>query len=428
MENADSDAVNLRHLIHGFINERKQAKLDKLKPEQINEREELEQKYLPETWLADAARRVNQIQLATHTIKPIHPDARGTSLYVTDYPQRHGLVGSHCLKTASLADDVVGNAAALDVYKFLSLEHNSKTLLARMLQHDASINAALSENVELAQQWQQAFVGITQGNVSPTSDTLAKQLYFPLADGSYHLLAPLFPTSLVHKVHGQLREDRFSETAKASRDARRAEAYSPIGHKEYPNLVVQKFGGTKPQNISQLNSERYGENWLLPSFPPTWQSQGVQPPNHIDSVFSKYLLRRRAIRQLTKDLREFLIKKTDENNMEIRQQRAEFMARIVDEVFLFSFELLELPAGWSAASDCKLVKEEALWLDPYRRFQDEDFNKDYEWKDWPDEIAKRFGNWLNSVLATDKMPMGEAEAKEWQRDLDAELSLFRLEL
>lgn len=26
--------------------------------------------------------------------------------------------------------------------------------------------------------------------------------------------------------------------------------------REYPNLAVQKFGGTKPQNISQLNSER----------------------------------------------------------------------------------------------------------------------------------------------------------------------------
>jgi CRISPR-associated protein Csy1 len=428
MENSDSDAVNLRHLIHDFINQRKQAKLDKLKPEQINEREKLEQKYQPETWLANAAHRVHHIQQATHTLKPIHPDARGTNLFVIEYPERHSLVGTHCLTKDERADDVVGDAASLDVYKFLKIEYNNQTLLSRFIANDASINSALSENIELAQQWQQAFVGITQGNVSPTSDTLAKQLYFPLADGGYHLLAPLFPTSLVHKVHGQLREDRFSETAKVARDARRAEAYSPIGYKEYPNLVIQKFGGTKPQNISQLNSERYGENWLLPSFPPTWQSQGVQPPYHIDSVFSKYLLRRRAIRQLTKDLREFLAKKIDENNMEIRQQRAEFMARIVDEVFLFSFELLELPAGWSAASDCKLVKEEALWLDPYRRFQDEDFNKDYEWKDWPDEIAKRFGNWLNTVLATDKMPMGEAEATEWQRDLNAELSLFQLEL
>lgn len=424
MENSDSDAVNLRHLIYEFINERKELKL---KAEKNDLFAKIQSKYQPDVWLADAAKRASWLQLATHTIKPLNPDARGTELYVTKYINHDGLVGSHCLAN-SLVDDVVGNAAALDVYKFLKLTYKGKSVLTRLMLNDESIKIAMSENAELAQQWQQAFVGITQGNLSPTSNTLAKQLYFPLADGCYHLLAPLFPTSLVHKVHGQLREDRFSDTAKAARNARRAESYSLVGYKEYPNLVIQQFGGTKPHNISQLNSERYGENWLLPSFPPTWQSQGVQPPNHIDSVFSKYLLRRRSLRDLTKGLREFLIKKTDENNMETRQQRAEFMARIVDEVFLFSFELLELPAGWSAASDCKLVKEEALWLDPYRRFEDEDFNKDYEWKDWPDEIAKRFGNWLNSVLATDKMPMGEAEAKEWQRDIDAELSLFRLEL
>lgn len=427
-ENSNSDVVNLRHLIHSFIDERKQAKLDKLKPEQTDERAEIAQKYQPETWLADAARRVNQIQLATHTLKPIHPDARGSNLYVTNYPERHLLIGSHCLKPANLVDDVVGNAAALDVYKLLKLEHNGQTLLTRLLNNDANIKHALSENAALAEQWQQAFAGITQGSLGSTTDTLAKQLYFPLPDDGYHLLAPLFPTSLIHHIHTQIREDRFSEAAKTARDARRADAYSSTGYREYPDLVIQKFGGTKPQNISQLNSERYGENWLLPSLPPIWQSLDIKPPLHINSVFGKHLLRRRGMRDLIKRLREFLIQKQNENNMAIRQHRAELMARIVDEVFLFSFELLELPAGWSTNADCQLVMEEALWLDPYRRFNDEEFNKAYEWKDWPDEIAKRFGNWLNSVLASDHTPMADAEALEWQRDLDAELSLFRMEL
>ena len=28
----------------------------------------------------------------------------------------------------------------------------------------------------------------------------------------------------------------------------------------------------------------------------------------------------------------------------------------------------------------------------------------YEWKDWPDEVASRFGNWLNGLLLTHGLP------------------------
>lgn len=423
-----TDVAEWRQIIHAFIHERKQAKLDKLKDEDVKEKQAIEMAYQPETWLADAARRVNQIQTATHTIKPIHPDARGSSLYVTRYPEHlPGLVGSHCLGNA-LTDDVVGNAAALDVYKLLKLEHNGVSLLKRLLAGDAIAKAALSSNSELAEEWSESFIGITESNGRPASDTLAKQLYFPLVEGGYHLLAPLFPTSLVHHVHQQMREDRFGEDAKVSRDARKHDLFAAQGFSEYPNLVIQKFGGTKPQNISQLNSERYGENWLLPSLPPTWHTNDLKPPTSVATVFDKWLFQRRSIRELTRSLREFLKKTGDYTNVGIRQKRADLVAHIVDEVILFSFELLELPAGWSAEAGCRLDRSEALWLDPNRRFSDEDFNKEYEWKDWPDEVARRFGKWLNTVIATDLTPMGEAEAQQWQHDLEQEISLFRLEM
>lgn len=428
MQESNASAVHWRQLIHAFIDERKQAKLDKLKPEQIEERQAVEQAYQPETWLADAARRVNQIQTATHTLKPVHPDARGTNLYVTRYPQHPStLVGSHSIATA-LADDVVGNAAALDVYKLLKLEHNGQTLLQAIMAQSPAVQTALSTNAEHAQAWMQALAGITEGTSRPTTDTLAKQLFFPLTTGGYHLLAPLFPTSLVHHVHLQMREQRFGEAAKTARDAYKNKAFSEQGFCEYPNLVVQKFGGTKPQNISQLNSERYGENWLLPSQPPQWRKQAIKPPTQVVTIFEKWLYKSSAIRQLVRGLRQFLKKIKDYNNVAIREQRAEFVTRIVDEVLLASYELLELEAGWSAAADCRLDRQEALWLDPYRRFSDDEFNKEYEWKDWPEEIAIRFGNWLNAALKTDELLMGEAEAQQWQSDLDAELSLFRLEM
>ena len=45
----------------------------------------------------------------------------------------------------------------------------------------------------------------------------------------------------------------------------------------YASLAVQELGGTKPQNISQLNSERRGDNYLLASLPPVWKTVAVQP-------------------------------------------------------------------------------------------------------------------------------------------------------
>lgn len=95
--------------------------------------------------------RVTQIQCATHTLKPIHPDARGSNLYVL--PQNLPSlteVGTHCLG-ANYRDDVVGNAAALDVYKFLTLQHQGQTLLQLACVEDADFLAALSNDAKEAQ-------------------------------------------------------------------------------------------------------------------------------------------------------------------------------------------------------------------------------------------------------------------------------------
>ncbi|ERO62439.1 hypothetical protein P308_04240 [Pseudomonas piscis] len=86
-------------------------------------------------------------------LKATHPDARGSSLHVA--PQtlpRHREVGSHMLGS-DYAQDIVGNAAALDVYKFLKLEVEQRRLLDWLLEDDADLLAALSPDPALAQSW-----------------------------------------------------------------------------------------------------------------------------------------------------------------------------------------------------------------------------------------------------------------------------------
>lgn len=424
------DAEQIRHTITVFLQDRLQPKLDKLKNGEDEARRKLLAEHEPQTWITDAARRVSQIQQVTHALKFTHPDAKGSSLSAPGNPQAGKfLVGSHTIADA-LLPDVVGNAAALDVYKFVRLEVDGRSLLDRAIAGDSALATALSDDPDWARKWMAAFATLPEPNDKPTTHKLAKQLYWPLGEGRYHLLAPLFPTSLVQVVWAGIREDRFSDEAKAAREARREKRAHPHGYREYPHLAIQKFGGTKPQNISQLNSERYGENWLLPSLPPTWQSDPIRPPFFTESVFSRRFGKRRDVQELTRSLRSFLksVARPDLNTIDIRNRRAELVIAIRDELLQFAAEIHELDGGWSRDERCRLNPAEQCWLDPKRAATDEEFAARWRRGDWRDEICRRFGNWLNAAISTDRTPLGQAEAEAWQTALDDELRMIRLEL
>ena len=432
-DSSDSRQADLRNLISTFIQERCQLKLDKLSDDDDEKRQKLLDEHQRETWLEDAARRVAQIQLASHTLKPIHPDARGTNVYLQENQcVEHALVGTHVLDSGR-ADDVVGNAAALDVFKFLKLACDGKSVLSRALENDSALLAALSDDAEQAQTWIDAFAGIVEGKADTASHTLAKQLYFPLHDGTYHLLAPLFPTALVHRLHDTLQTDRFSDEVKAARAAHKAKSAWHEGFREYPDIAIQKLGGTKPQNISQLNSERGGVNNLLPSVPPSWRSEPVRPPMRYKSIFAKYgpLGSRRDIGDCLKTLRKFLLDAKDWNNRKIRNRRAALVAEIIDLVLDYAGHVQEdIPSGWSMLPECRLDTVEKIWLD-----RDAEREEDAEAEavvipqgDWAEEICSRFANWLNAAISTDGTPMGDEEHREWKILLLEELHTFREEI
>ena len=146
----EAQALRLRAVIKDFLQARLQPKLEEIKKreDKLPEGDHEEQRKLEldrqqrvdaydlETWIADAAKRAGQIQQATHALKFTHPDARGSSLNTPGHPQAGDLtVGTHTLGH-DYKPDVVGNAAQLDVYKFLCLEADGETLLNRVIRSD----------------------------------------------------------------------------------------------------------------------------------------------------------------------------------------------------------------------------------------------------------------------------------------------------
>ena len=115
---------------------------------------------------------------------------------------------------------------------------------------------------------------------------------------------------------------------------------------EYPHLAIQKLGGTKPQNISQLNSERRGDNCLLASLPPVWQSPTIKPVLGVASLFEVFRWRR-EVRTLAAHLRRFL-EGDPARNEDTREHRDELVETLLDELMQFTAEVQTLAPGWSA--------------------------------------------------------------------------------
>lgn len=405
--------TSLRSAVHAFVAQRLEAKLEKLKPDETDKRAELIAAHQPEPWLDDAARRVAQLQLATHTLKPLHPDARGTQIYQAATASDDSVIGTHSLRREDVAADVVGNAAALDVFKLLKVtDARGETLLAKLLRDDPEAAVALGDG-DVGQARAAALKQIAAVPQSPASHTHGKQLYFPLADGSYHLLAPLFPTSLVHHVHQHLQQTLFGDDTVAARKARRDQRGHPQGYRDYPHLLVRAFGGTKPQNISQLNSERRGKAHHFSMLPPIWRSQGTRPIHGQKNVFGDRaaFTSRKPVREAVKALRDYLARVADEeSNVRIREQVEALTEELIEQLILFTAEYRDLPAGWSNSDDCVLQKSQRFWLDPGAELPE-----GAEAVDWPAEVARAFAAWLKSALSSKDAAMQTEEFEEWVR-------------
>lgn len=422
----EQDLAGRIHVIRGvitdFLSERLEAKLSKL-PADDPKRADLIAQYQPTAWLEDAVRRVRQIQAVTHALKGVHPDARGTNLYVEPSSMApHAVVGSHVLGT-DFAGDVVGNAAALDVYKFLKLEAGGRTLLDWLSADDPAAVRALSDDESKAREWQAAFVGLTLAREeAAASHALAKQVYWLAGedaadDAHYHLLAPLYATSLAQAVHEVLQEDRFGDANKAARAARREGKEHEGAIRDYPALAVRKLGGTKPQNISQLNSERGGVSYLLGSLPPQWDLSVPRQLWGVTSVFGPPLMRHGDVRAILRALLRFL-QKDPPSNAETRDRVEAYVGDLIDELVAMASEIRRsLPKGWTADPRCTLVREERFWLDPWRAEEDSDFRGEWLSMDWPARIGHRFGNWLNERLKTLSPYLGDVEHRHWKKEL-----------
>lgn len=422
---ARETSTELKQLINNFIQAKRDDKLKKATKKTSSEAKikQIYKDYTPANWIEKASKRVAQIQLVTHAVKYTHPDAQGSSFYL----ETNGQKPNQYVSTRSLqepTDDVVGNAAALDVYKFLKLKltDDNESLLARMLRNDQSLREALPVDDTTIDQWFHRFCAIKQPKNRVATHRLAKQVYFPVRNGlsNYHIVAPLYPSALSHVIYQRVQQ-RYSHLAFEARQAYKNQQPHAERHRVYVNLAVQHFGGDNQQNISQLNSERRGQGYLLPSLPPQWQSQSVKAPLQ-ESIFPAFEYHNRSLIQAMSDFLE-RVQHTDATEA-IRRQREAFVDQIMEQLIGYTAAIQNIEGGWSARADCQLNEYEALWLDPGRGDMEEEWQQRRVTTDWLDAVADRFAFRLNQALRTNQIQLDDDVYREWKKRFKQEINLL----
>jgi CRISPR-associated protein Csy1 len=435
-------------LVRAYIQGRAEARLEKLDKEAEKQKKEAAAdvltlaeiagnhtakraeeaaKYQPCAWLSGAAARAKQISFATHPAKFTHTDAKGSSVYAA---KRDAIPDAHYLTTVDLAApdiDVDGNAAALDVAGFLQLTVNGISLASMIAQNDMSALQTFAENDAQLDEWRLGFQQAL-ADKDICSHTLSKQLYIPVAKNAYHIVSPLFASSLTQALYQRIADSRFTDAAKEARKLKREGKFSTAVTVDFFNVAVQTFGGTKPQNVSQLNSRRGGKTFLLSCQPPTWTERLLPSLTQKDAFWQAYGRQYNGLAWRTaKSLKNFLSSITEKDSTKPRRdQRADLVDELIDLLLQYAAEVRGMTehAGWTAQS--QLSRAEQLWLDPLR--QDAQFQSERGTFDWQQEIANQFAGWLNRQLQDDKLVMKDVEYREWSKLLRKKLALLKEEL
>lgn len=356
---------------------------------------EASEKFQLKAWLPDAAKRAKQITIASHPSKFSHPDAKRLGItpdkkYACDGYLRSGNFSHQQFDAFSGKNglDVFGNAAALDVYKFLSiLLVDNRTVLSHLEENSEEIQRILSIQTISYEEIRESFLRIKNSDTQST-DPLIKQVYFPVNNG-YHLLSILTPSGLVTEIRGRIRSMQSSDEAKQARICRKEMKYHEKGFSEIFNLTQIKYGGSNAQNISILNVRNGGNAYLLPCLPPQFDSRQARLPK---SNFFKDTLNPRHFKDAFSPLH--LLLATDRNNIKVRTSIQKHIQEIVLQVLYQVHAVREQGTrsnglGWSKTEYFEnLPKPQQIWLD------DANLDTRQQTAEWLHIVLSDFARWI----------------------------------
>ncbi|EGQ9108289.1 type I-F CRISPR-associated protein Csy1 [Vibrio cholerae] len=389
-------------VIAAFFAERKEAWLKKnisaamSDAEVLEKQQECEQNFLLDNWLPDAAKRAGQIAVASHPCTFSHPSARKnkngyvSSIIAKNKPRIDGFLRSG---NVSVEPDALGNAAALDVYKFLSLEMSDQRSLLVHIEQESELARQLLDIPSCEYQaLRDGFLKMVDSDQASVSSSKIKQVYFPIADGEYHLLSLLTHSGHLFELRKRLDALRFGDAVKEARECKKTNHFHPAGYQEIFGLTTIGFGGTKPQNISVLNNQNAGKAHLLASIPPELTSRDIRLPK---TDFFKESFNAWQAKEVLESLHRLF--QTDYNNINLRDGRDYRIQQYVDLVIEKMWQVRLFLEAYSGELSSALPLEQKIWL--YPEFAEQRQQED----EWLDKIIRHIARGLINHYSRSKV-------------------------
>lgn len=389
-------------VIAAFFAERKEAWLKKnisaamSDAEVLEKQQECEQNFLLDNWLPDAAKRAGQISVASHPCTFSHPSARKnkngyvSSIIAKNKPRIDGFLRSG---NVSVEPDALGNAAALDVYKFLSLEMSDQRSLLVHIEQESELARQLLDIPSCEYQaLRDGFLKMVDSDQASVSSSKIKQVYFPIADGEYHLLSLLTHSGHLFELRKRLDALRFGDAVKEARECKKTNHFHPAGYQDIFGLTTIGFGGTKPQNISVLNNQNAGKAHLLASIPPELTPRDIRLPR---TDFFKESFTAWQAKEVLESLHRLF--QTDYNNVNLRDGRDYRIQQYVDLVIEKMWQVRLFLEAYSGELSSALPLEQKIWL--YPEFADLRHQED----EWLDKIIRHIARGLINHYSRSKV-------------------------
>lgn len=400
--------------IEEFFNDRKAKSLkknitsgmDELQLREVNLK--ADEEFHMSNWLPDASRRAGQISLSSHPCTFSHPSGRKnkngkTTTVISEVVENvDGLIRSGNLQVPL---DALGNAAALDVYKFLTLELSDGLQLIDHIEQDTELAVSLLTIPGSSyQELKAGFMAMKESEPASITSSKIKQIYFPVSD-SYHQLSVLTPSGVMYEFRNRMQAMRFGEATSLAKECRRRNEVNATGFDDIYGLAMIGYGGTKPQNISVLNSQYGGKAYLLQSLPPSLELEEVRLPT---THFFTDCLWPNQFKLSFELLHKWLV--DSRNNIQMRNRRDEILLDVFNEIIQKVWQIRSVEPGWSLRNRFdRLPKPQKILLDEHWRAERNDNDQ------CMGIFLKDMARWIvmayKKVLGTHALPLNDDELR-----------------
>lgn len=341
---------------------------------------------------------------ATHIGSYIHPYVKfGINSDNTTEVKGYLFHGSY--RSSLYEYNLIGGAACIPQAKLLEAElPDGDAVRTHWQKQTSQFRTLISEEKQDTKQMESTYQTILEKskNCAKTNHRV-KQIFFPLGKKEYRLFSLLPCSILLWELKKRIRAREWSVEEKEGKTTNRRLAFF--------DYVYRKFGGTKPQNISYLNSENGGNAYLLTSLPPTLRRTYQLPTNNFFNTVRIYRPRQdrpNALVLLFDALQASFV--SDPNTDWSRRKRKGIIQAIIERGVIQPAEGIRqnAPSAWSEKDNYSALPEvQKIWLDPGR--DRESFTDPSLLVTWPDQIAEQIAKF---VVATFQRLMKTSKIKE----------------